>query len=63
MLSLHEVATLLLIKDAPDRVGLDSPELGALSKLELVDMGPPDVVMPKPRVSARGHGMLRALRC
>lgn len=63
MLSLHEVATLLLIKDAPDRVGPDSPELGALRKLGLVDMGSPDVVIPQPRITVRGHAILRSINC
>jgi hypothetical protein len=60
MLSHHELATLLLLKDAPERIDADRLELGALRALELVAIDP-DHGLPVLRVTSRGDAMLRAI--
>ena len=60
MLSPHELATLLLIKDAPERIEPDRLELGALRELQLVVIEPPESGLPVLRVTARGDAVLRA---
>ena len=59
MLSPHEVATLLLVKDAPERIEADRAELGALRALQLIDS--PEAGFPIPRVTPRGDAVLRAI--
>lgn len=61
MLSPHEIATLLLVRDAPARIEIDRAELGALRALDLIEIGPPESAMPVPRVTDRGAAMLRAI--
>ncbi|MGF6573500.1 hypothetical protein SAMN05443245_6108 [Paraburkholderia fungorum] len=61
MLSLHELATLLIIKDSPERIGADHAELGALRALELVDTASSDTSLPLPRITVRGQAILRAI--
>ncbi|MBC8746547.1 MULTISPECIES: hypothetical protein [Paraburkholderia] len=61
MLSPHEVATLLLLKDAPERIDSDRAELGALRELQLIANEPVDSGLRFPRVTPRGDAVLRAL--
>lgn len=61
MLSPHELATLMLVKSAPDWIEPDRMELGALRELELIDIEPPESGMPLPRVTPRGDALLRAV--
>lgn len=61
MLSAHELATLLLIKDSPERIGVDRSELGALRALDLVEIESPEAARPVARITDRGAFMLRAI--
>ncbi|HTR06134.1 MAG TPA: hypothetical protein VMJ11_05635 [Paraburkholderia sp.] len=61
MLSPHELATLLLVKDAPERIEADRAELGALRELDLIANEPPVAGFPVPRVTPRGDALLRAI--
>ncbi|NLP63417.1 hypothetical protein [Paraburkholderia sacchari] len=61
MLSPHELATLMLVKSAPDGIEPDRIELGALRELQLIDIGPPELGVPLPRVTPRGDALLRAV--
>jgi hypothetical protein len=61
MLSPHELATLMLVKDAPERMDVDRLELGALRELELIALEPPEAGLSMPRVTPRGDAVLRAI--
>ncbi|MCG5078303.1 hypothetical protein [Paraburkholderia tagetis] len=61
MLSAHEIATLMLVKDAPERMDVDRMELWALRELQLVEMEPPEAGLPMARVTPRGDAVLRAI--
>jgi hypothetical protein len=61
MLSPHEVSTLMLVKEAPDRVEPGRPELGALRERQLVVIEPLECGMHMPRVTPRGDAVLRAI--
>ncbi|CAG9243403.1 hypothetical protein [Paraburkholderia unamae] len=61
MLSPHELATLMLVKNAPERMEVDRLELGALRELQLIEIEPHEVGLPVPRVTARGDAILRAI--
>ncbi|KXU84380.1 hypothetical protein CI15_23205 [Paraburkholderia monticola] len=60
MLSPHELATLLLVKDAPERIDSDRAELGALRDLQLIANEPASSGFHFPRVTPRGDAVLRA---
>ncbi|WP_233849559.1 hypothetical protein [Paraburkholderia sp. HD33-4] len=60
MLSPHEVATLLLLKDAPDRINSDRAELDALRELQLIANAPARPDFPFSHVTPRGEAVLRA---
>ncbi len=61
MLSPHEVATLMLIKDDPHRTELDRADLDSLVERQLVKLE--DVVCGhrRPRITARGNAVLNAI--
>ncbi|MFD1561533.1 hypothetical protein ACFSHT_38785 [Paraburkholderia silviterrae] len=61
MLSPHELATLMLVKNAPDRIEPDRIELGALRELQLIAIEPPESGVPLARVTPRGDALLRAV--
>lgn len=61
MLSPHELATLMLVKNAPERIEPDRMELGALRALELIDIGSPESGAALARVTPRGDALLRAV--
>jgi hypothetical protein len=61
MLSPHELATLLLVKDAPGRIEADRAELGALRDLQLIANESPESGFTWPRVTPRGDAVLRAI--
>ncbi|WP_028221595.1 hypothetical protein [Paraburkholderia oxyphila] len=61
MLSPHELATLMLVKNAPERMEADRLELGALRALDLIAIEPPEAGLPMPRVTPRGDAVLRAI--
>ena len=60
MLSPHELATLLLLKDAPERIDSDRAELGALRELQLIANELDGPGFRFPRVTQRGEAVLRA---
>lgn len=61
MLSPHEVATLLLVKDAPDPAELDHADLDALLERELVQLAKLDSGHRRPCIIARGGAVLKAI--
>lgn len=61
MLSPHEVATLLLLKNSPERIEVDRIELGALHEWQLIESQPGGTGFPVPRVTPRGEAVLRAI--
>ena len=61
MLSPHELATLMLVKDAPERIEADRAELGALRALELSANDSPELGFEVRRVTPRGDAVLRAI--
>lgn len=61
MLSPHEIATLMLLKDAPGRIERGRAELDALLSLELVTEEHPAAGLPRLQVTPRGHTILRAV--
>lgn len=61
MLSPHELATLMLIKNAPGRIEPDREELWALRDLHLVIVDTPESGFPTPRVTPQGDALLRAV--
>jgi len=61
MLSPHEIATLMLLDDAPGRVERGRAELDALLSLELVTEELATAGLPCFQVTPRGHTILRAL--
>ncbi|QBR02993.1 MULTISPECIES: hypothetical protein [Paraburkholderia] len=61
MLSPHELATLMLVKNAPDWIEPDRIELGALRELQLIDIEPPESGVALARVTPRGDALLRAV--
>ena len=60
MLSPHELATLMLVKDAPERIEPERLELDALRELQLIALEPPETGLMMPRVTPRGDAVLRA---
>jgi hypothetical protein len=60
MLSPHEVATLMLVKQAPCRIELGRAELHALLDLDLVKVERPAAELPLHHVTPRGDAVLRA---
>ncbi|MCP3712428.1 hypothetical protein M3I54_36815 [Paraburkholderia sp. CNPSo 3274] len=58
MLSPHELATLMPVKDAPGRIESNRVELGALCELQLIVIEPPEAGLPLPRVTLRGDAVL-----
>ncbi|NPT61274.1 hypothetical protein [Paraburkholderia elongata] len=61
MLSPHEIATLMLVKDAPGRIDPGRAELHALLDLELVTVERPAAGFPLPNVTPLGDAILRSI--
>jgi hypothetical protein len=62
MLSLHEVATLILVKDAPDQTELvDQANLDALLEHRLVSLEGPVSDHRRFCITARGSSVLQAI--
>ncbi|MCP3728429.1 hypothetical protein M3I53_35880 [Paraburkholderia sp. CNPSo 3272] len=61
MLSPHELATLMLVKAAPERVDAGREEVGVLRELELIAIERPDAGRTLPHVTPRGEAILRAI--
>jgi hypothetical protein len=61
MLSPHEFATLMLIKDAPDQIELDRAELDALFERQLISLENLASGRPRPQITSDGDSILKAL--
>ncbi|WP_206996541.1 hypothetical protein [Trinickia mobilis] len=61
MLSPHEFATLMLIKDAPDRIGLDRAELDTLLERQLITLERLASGHRRPHVTSEGASILKAV--
>ena len=61
MLSPHEIATLMMVKNAPCWIGPDRAELHALLDLELVTVERHVPGFLLAHVTPRGHAVLRAI--
>jgi hypothetical protein len=61
MLSPHEFATLMLIKDAPDQIELDRAELDALLERQLISLENLASGRPRPQITSDGDSILKAL--
>jgi len=60
MLSPHEFATLMLLKDAPDSIDLDRSDLEALLERQLVTLEQIAHGQPRPLITINGHSVLKA---
>jgi hypothetical protein len=60
MLSPHEFATLILLRDAPDQIEADRAELSALLEHRLVALEQAERGTPRPRITQNGHSVLEA---
>lgn len=64
MLSPHEIATLMLVKDYADGVELDLADLDTLLERQLVTLEKRNSGQNRPRITHRGHSILKAVgRC
>jgi hypothetical protein len=61
MLSPHEFATLMLVKDAPDQVELDRADLDALLERQLVRLQRLGSGHPRAEITVNGHSVLKAV--
>ena len=60
MLSPHEFATLILLKDAPDQIDLDRADLEALLERQLITLEKLTSGQRRPLVTLNGHSVLKA---
>jgi len=60
MLSPHEFATLMLLKDAPDPIDLDRADLEALLERQLITLEKLTSGQRRPLVTLNGHSVLKA---
>jgi len=60
MLSPHEFATLMLLKDAPDRIDLDRADVEALLERQLVTLEKPTSGQRRPLLTINGHSVPKA---
>jgi len=61
MLSPHEFATLMLVKNAPDQIDLDRAELDTLLERQLVALELLASGHPRPRLTRDGDSVLQAV--
>lgn len=61
MLSHHEFATLMLVKDAPEQVELDRPDLDHLLESKLIEWEELSTGMKCPRLTVQGKYVLQAV--
>ncbi|CAB3704903.1 hypothetical protein [Paraburkholderia rhynchosiae] len=59
MLSPHEFATLMLVKDAPDQVGLDRSDLDILLEHQLVALETLPSGQQRPQLTSDGVSVLK----
>jgi hypothetical protein len=60
MLSPHEIATLILVRDAPDQIETDRAELSTLLERELVALERAERGLARPRITQNGNSVLEA---
>ncbi|MEX3958681.1 hypothetical protein [Trinickia sp. EG282A] len=60
MLSPHEIATLILVRDAPDQIEADRAELSTLLERELVALERAERGLSRPRITQNGNSILEA---
>jgi len=60
VLSPHEFAALMLVKNAPDQIERDRIDLAALLERDLVSFDHPDGNRRRPALTASGHSVLDA---
>jgi hypothetical protein len=60
VLSPHEFATLMLLKDAPDQIDLDHGDLVTLVEHQLVTLEKLTSGQRRPLVTINGHSVLKA---
>jgi len=60
MLSPHEFATLMLVKDAARQSEFDPLDLQTLVDQQLINLGEPAPGLIQPRVTDRGYAVLNA---
>ncbi|ANB72676.1 hypothetical protein WN982_08500 [Paraburkholderia sp. IMGN_8] len=60
MLSPHEFATLMLLKDAPDPIDLDRADLEALLERQLVTLEQLAHGQQRPLITINGYSVLKA---
>ncbi|WP_433706568.1 hypothetical protein [Paraburkholderia sacchari] len=61
MLSPHEFATLMLVKDAPDQFGLDRSDLESLLERQLVALETLPSGQRRPQITNDGVSILKAV--
>ncbi|MFM0206297.1 hypothetical protein PQQ96_02720 [Paraburkholderia sediminicola] len=61
MLSPHEFATLMLIKNAPDQIELGRAELDALLERQLISLENLASGHSRPRITSEGDSILKAV--
>ncbi|RKT20833.1 hypothetical protein B0G69_4183 [Paraburkholderia sp. RAU2J] len=61
MLSPHEFATLMLIKDAPDQIELGRAELDTLLERQLISLESLASGYPRPQVTSEGAAILKVV--
>ena len=61
MLSPHEFAALMLIKDAPDQIELGRAELDALFERQLISLENFASGRPGPQITSDGDSILKAV--
>lgn len=61
MLSPHEFATLMLVKDAPDQLGLDRADLDVLLERQLVALETLASGLQRPQITGDGVSILKAV--
>ena len=61
MLSPHEFATLMLIKNAPDQIELDRAELDALLERQLIALKNLGSGRSRPQITSNGDFTLKAV--
>jgi len=61
MLSPHEFATLMLVKDAPDQVELNRADLDALLESQLVRLQRLASGHQRAEITVNGHSLLKAV--
>ncbi|AHB05718.1 MULTISPECIES: hypothetical protein [Pandoraea] len=61
MLSHHEFATLMLVKDAPEQVELNRPDLESLLESKLIEWEELEPGVKSPRLTVQGKYVLQAV--